>query len=166
VWCAISSHGIIGPYFFEDNGRATTVTSGRYANMIATSLTDELATRFPQVNEASWFQQDGATSHTARVSMDAVQLLFHNHLISRNGDIPWPPRSQDLSACDFFLRGLLKSKVYIHRPHNIEELKERIREKIAGINLEMLRRVMGNMRRLEECLRRDGGHLEDIISKK
>jgi hypothetical protein len=118
-------------HFFkkDDNGRVKTVTSGRYANMIATLLTDELATRFLQVNEASWFQQDGATSHTARVSMDVVQLLFRNHIISRNGDIPWPPRSPYLSACDF-LWGHLKSKVYTHRPHNIEELKERIREKI------------------------------------
>jgi transposase len=89
VWRAISSHDIIGQYFFEDdNGRVTTVTSGRYANMIANFLTDELATGFPQVNEVSWFQQDGATSHTARVSLDAVRLLFHNHIISRNGDIP------------------------------------------------------------------------------
>jgi hypothetical protein len=57
--------------------------------------------------------------------------------------------------------------MYTHCPHNIEELKERIREKIVGIPLEMLRHVMGNMRgRLEECLRRNGGHLEDIIFKK
>jgi hypothetical protein len=88
------------------------VTSGRHANMIATFLTDELATRFPQVNEASWFQHDGAMSHTARVSMDAVRLLFHNHIISRNGDIPRPPRSPDLSACDVFMGALIKQSVH------------------------------------------------------
>jgi hypothetical protein len=66
-----------------------------------------------------------------------------------------------------FLWGHLKSKAYTHHPHNIEELKQRIREKIAVIPLEMLRRVMGNMRgRLEEYLHRDGGHLEGIIFKK
>jgi hypothetical protein len=70
---ALSAH----VFFEDDNGRVTTVTSGRYANMIiAAFLTDELGTRFPQVNEARWFQQDGATSHTARVSMDAVRLFF------------------------------------------------------------------------------------------
>jgi hypothetical protein len=43
--------------------------------------------------------------------------------------------------------------VYTHFPHNIEELKERIHEKIDGIPLEMLRCIMGNMRRkLEECM--------------
>jgi hypothetical protein len=36
------------------------------------------------------------------------------------------------------LLGHLKSKVHTHHPHNIEELEERIREKIAGITLEML----------------------------
>jgi hypothetical protein len=57
--------------------------------------------------------------------------------------------------------------VYTHRPHNIEEVNERIREKIAGIPLEMLRHIVGNVRgRVEECLHRDGGHLEDIIFKK
>ena len=59
---------------------------------------------FPQLHGA-WFQQDGATSHTARQSMAAVRELFGNHVISRFGDIPWPPRSPDLSVCDFFLVG-------------------------------------------------------------
>ena len=60
---------------------------------------------FPQLHEV-WFQQDGATSHTARQSMAAVRELFGNHVISRFGDIPWPPKSPDLSVCDFFFVGL------------------------------------------------------------
>ena len=38
--------------------------------------------------------------------MAAARELFGNHVISRFGDIPWPPRSPDLSVCDFFLVGL------------------------------------------------------------
>ena len=34
---------------------------------------------FPQLHEA-WFQQDGATSYTARQSMAAVRELFGNHV--------------------------------------------------------------------------------------
>ena len=86
-------------------------TDLRYANMIATFLTNQLATRFPQVNEASWFQQDGMTSQTTRLSMAAVRLLFHNHIISRNSDITWLPRSPDLPECDFFMRALKKESV-------------------------------------------------------
>jgi hypothetical protein len=128
-------------------------------------LTDELV-RFP-VNESTWLQQDGATSHTARISMAALRLLFGNHIISRNGDIPWPPTSPDLTVCDFFLWGYLKIKVFSHRPRSIDELKARIREEIDGISIEMLQRAMRNLRmRLEECLRREGGHLEDIVFQK
>jgi len=49
-----------------------------------------------------WFQQDGATAHTANESMTIVRNMFPGYLISRLGDVPWPPRSPDLSTCDFF----------------------------------------------------------------
>ena len=41
------------------------------------------------INRASlWFQQDGATTHTARASMIAVRVAFPDHVISRFGDVP------------------------------------------------------------------------------
>jgi hypothetical protein len=74
---------------------------------------------------------------------------------------------QQLFARDFFLWGYLKSKVYAHCPHNIAELKQRIRDEINSIPVEMLGRVMGNMHSsLEECLLKNGGHLTDIMFKK
>ena len=118
--------------------------------MIATFLTDPLATGFPQVNHASWFQQDGATSHTTSVSMAAVRLLFHNHIISRNSDIIWRPRSPDRSVrvgVDFFyfLMVALK-KQNVHITHTIlKSWKKDFVKKIAGMSLEMLRRIMGNV---------------------
>jgi len=48
------------------------------------------------------FQQDGARAHTANESMTIVLDMFPGHLISRFRDVPWPPRSPDLSTCDFF----------------------------------------------------------------
>ena len=118
---------------------------------------------FPQLHEA-WFQQDGATSHTARQSMAAVRELFGNHVISRFGDIPWPPRSPDLSVCDFFLWRYLKNRVYTTRPRTLDELKQRIQDEIRGIPAEMLQRAMENLNgRLKECLRRGGRHLQDVI---
>ena len=117
----------------------------------------------PQLHEA-WFQQDGATSHTARQSMAAVRELFGNHVISRFGEIPWPPRSLDLSVCDFFLWGYLKNWVYTTRPKTLDELKQRIQDEIRGIPVEMLQRAMGNLNsRLKECVCRGGRHLQDVI---
>ena len=114
VWCAISSKGIIGPYFFEDdNEKPVTVTSERYAHMLETFLIPELE-RFP-VNENTHFQQDGATSHTARISMDILRRIFPNKLI--NGDIHCPPRSPNLVIT--FLWGYLK--VFATRPIERED---------------------------------------------
>jgi len=72
-----------------------------------------------------WFQQDGATAHTATRSMALVRELFPAHAISRRGDINWPSRSPDIAPCDFFLWGHLKAEIYKHRPKNLKELTSR-----------------------------------------
>ena len=53
-------------------------------------------------------QQDGATAHTANISMNSLRQQFPGRLISRFGDIHWPSRSPDLPVLDFFLWGYLK----------------------------------------------------------
>jgi len=87
--------------------------------------------------EEMWFQQDGATAHTARASMTVVRQMFPQHVVSRFDDVPWPPRSPDLSACDFFLWGYLKSKVYVRKPRTVDDLKVSIREEIATVPQEI-----------------------------
>ena len=39
-----------------------------------------------------WFQQDGATAHTARKSIQLLKTLFSSLLISRFGNVPWESR--------------------------------------------------------------------------
>ena len=105
-------------------------------------------------------EKDGATSHTARYSMTLLREMFPNHVISKFGDINWPPRSPDLTAPDFFLRGYFKSVLFKGRPKTLNELKERITEEIHNINPEMTRATMLNVqRRAEECRRRNRNHL-------
>ena len=41
------------------------------------------------------FQQYGATSHTAYVTIDLLKGKFGERVISRNGPVEWPPRSCD-----------------------------------------------------------------------
>jgi hypothetical protein len=55
-----------------------------------------------------------------------------------------PPGCQK-APYDCFLWGHLKTKVYTHRPHNIEKLKTITYEKMSGIPMEILHHVMGNM---------------------
>jgi len=78
--------------------------------------------------------------------------------------VPWPPRSPDLSACDFFLWGYFKSKVYVRKPRTVDDLKVSIREEIAIVPQEMLVNVMQNFEeRLRTCVRQEVLHLSDII---
>ncbi|XP_069594588.1 bromodomain-containing protein 7 isoform X2 [Ranitomeya imitator] len=150
VWCAISRVGIIGPYFFQDNGRAITVNSERYLSMIQDYF--QLALEAMEL-EDTWFQQDGATAHTARVTMNCLRQMFPGRLISLRGDVNWPARSPDLAPCDFFLWGYLKSKVYINRPNTLEDLRNNIEAEIGRIPVDMLVRVHENFRKhyLKPC---------------
>lgn len=95
--------------------------------------------------------------------MERVRQMFPQHVISRFGDVSWPPCSPDLSACDFFLWGYLKSRVYANKPRWLQELKINIRQEIARVPKEVILRVMHNFpERLQMCDREVGRHLTDI----
>jgi hypothetical protein len=102
-------------------------------------INEFLALKLPP-NHNLRFQQDGATAHTAVISMP----LFQQRVISRSGDVPWPPRSPDLTAPEFFLRDYLKSKVYSRRSADLKALKEATRDEIINISGEKLQEVTGS----------------------
>lgn len=164
VWCAVTGTDVIGPYFFQDdNGNTVTVTSERYRQMITEFFLPEVRRKRIPIRRV-WFQQDGATAHTARISMEAIRPVFRGRIISRFGDINWPPRSPDLSMCDYFLWGYLKARVYQHKARTLEELKEAIRVEVVQIDRAMLERVEANFReRLEMCIAENGRHLTDVV---
>ncbi|GFU03769.1 uncharacterized protein TNCV_1635281 [Trichonephila clavipes] len=62
-----------------------------------------------------WFQQDGATCHTARATIDLLKDTFGDHLISRFRPVNWPPRSCDLTPLDYFLWGYVRSMRISHK---------------------------------------------------
>ena len=161
VWCGISKVVIVVPYFFEEEGATVTVISERHVEMLRNFLRPQLQSLRVNMVEM-WLQQDGATAHTARASMTVVRQMFPQHVFSRFGDVPWPPRSPDLSACYFFLWGYLKSKVYVRKPRTVDDLKVSIREEIATVPQVMLVNLMQNFERLRTCVRQ-GRHLSDII---
>jgi hypothetical protein len=167
VWCAVSDFGVLGPYFFEENGLRVTVNSDRYCHMIETFLRPNLnQIARNHVEGEVWFQQDGATAHTSRRSLDILRELFPGRLLSLRGDITWPPKSPDLSPCDYFLWGYLKAQVYKHRPTILQTLKEAITQEVAAITPAMTKRVMENFReRLRQCISKEGRYLTDVMFK-
>ncbi|GFV30617.1 putative DD41D transposase [Trichonephila clavipes] len=107
VWCTLWAGGIIGSYFFKnDEGHNVTVNGDRYRAMITNFFIPELNNH--DVQEL-WFQQDGATCHTAHATIDLLKDTFGNRLISRFVPVNWPPRSCDLTPLDYFLWGYVKT---------------------------------------------------------
>jgi hypothetical protein len=74
-----------------------------------------LAPKLPP-NHNLWFQQNGATAHTAVIRMAAPCHLFLEQMTVRLSDVPWTPHSLELTAPDFFSVRLLKSTVYSSWP--------------------------------------------------
>jgi len=112
VWAAISTHGIIGPFFFDD-----TVTKERYKDMLQNSFIPHLlATGLPIHTHTQWFMQDGACPHTANVVLDILyenlRVMSHRFPERHEGGKLWPPHSPDINPCDFFLWGFLKERVF------------------------------------------------------
>ncbi|GFV32445.1 uncharacterized protein TNCV_1677311 [Trichonephila clavipes] len=83
------------------------------------------------INQELRFQQDGATCHTARATIDLWKDTFGDHLISRFGPVNWPPRSCDLTLLDYFLWGYVKSVVYADKPQTLDHLEDNIRRVIC-----------------------------------
>ncbi|GFT79843.1 transposable element Tc3 transposase [Trichonephila clavipes] len=164
VWCALWAGGIIGPYFLKNGeGHNVTVNGDRYRAMITNFFIPELNNH--DVQEL-WFQQDGATCHTARATIDLLKDTFGDRLISRFGPVNWPPRSCDLTPLDYFLWGYVKPLVYVDKPQTLDHLEDNIRRVIADIRPQMLEKVIENWTsRLDYNRARRGSPMPEIIFK-
>jgi len=110
VFCAVSKETVYGPFIFEGQ----TVTGRRYLEMLTNCLIPQLAAeRYDYL-----FQHDGAPQHWHL----AVRTFLNENLPNRwigcagqNDQVfcKWPPKSPDLTVCEFFLRGYVKDRVYV-----------------------------------------------------
>ena len=146
VWLAITSSGLIGPYFFDQN-----VTGESYLAMLKDFLWDKVKGR------RMLFQQDGAPAHYAVDVRKWLDEKFSGRWIGRRGPIEWPARSPDLSLPDFFLWGYLKDIVYRDRPATIEELRDRITQACAEISIEMCQKACRSVVQRFKACRDTGG---------
>ena len=93
--------------------------------------------------------------------------LFHRKFNVRLGAIP------DRNTILWWVEGFRTTgyvgipqvyRVYMNRPHTIEELKLAIRQEIAALPQKLLERAMQDFEeRLRMCVRQEGRHLTDII---
>lgn len=161
VFCAISRQKVYGPYFFD----GLTINSISYLNLLKNFI-------FPLMENESdefIFQQDGAPPHYHTSVREFLNQRAPNRWIGRcssNDDVllTWPPRSPDLTPCDFFLWGFIKDKVYVPPlPIDIITLKTRITSAIQSIQPENLVKVWEEMEyRFDVCRITKGAHIEHL----
>ena len=78
--------------------------------------------------------------------------------------LPWPPRSTDLTPCDFLLWGFVKDIVYVPPlPMSLKELRVRITHALQTITEDMLHRVWDEFDyRVDVCRVTQGAHIEGL----
>ncbi|GFV69900.1 transposable element Tc3 transposase [Trichonephila clavipes] len=119
-----------------------------------------------KVSAELWFQQDGATCHTARATDDLLKDTFGDRLISRFGPLNWLPRSCDLTPLDCFLWGYVKSLVYVDKLQTLDYLEDNVRRVIADIRPQMSEKVIENWTsRLDYIRASRGSPMPEIIFK-
>ncbi|GFU99445.1 putative DD41D transposase [Trichonephila clavipes] len=154
---ALWAGGIIGPYFFKnDEGDNVTANGDRYRAMITNFFIPELNNN--DVQELL-FQQDSASCHTARATIDLLKDTFGDRLISCFGPVNWPPRSRDLTPLDYFLWGYVKSLVNADKPQTLDHLEDNIRRVIADIRPQTLKKVIENWTSRLDYIRASRGSL-------
>lgn len=153
VWCALAIDEVIGPFFFAE----PTVTKEVYLDMLELFAIPQIEHRQPNV----YWQQDGAPPHWGKIVRVYLNNTFPGRWIGRDGPIPWPPRSPDITPLDFFLWGYVKDRVFAKKVQDIEELKNRVREVIGSITPAMLRKTWCEVEFRLQTLRANlGEHVE------
>lgn len=153
VWCGLMHDRIIGPFFFAEK----TVKSVNYLDMLENFVFPQIEGLHPDII----LQQDGAPPHWGTTVRHALDECFPGRWIGRGGPLSWPPRSPDITPLDFFLWGYVKDIVYQTKVADIDELKARIRNAVATVDIDMLARTWQEIEHRLDILRATkGAHIE------
>ena len=162
VWVGLCGDGtIIGPYYFDGN-----VNGNEYLQMLNALVIPELALNYLLEFNRLWWFQDGAGPHRHGDVLERLVEIFHNRFVALNHAIEWPARSPDLTPCDFFFWGYLKSQVFTSPPPSIEALRLRITENVDLLRAKpefILNSFRSMQRRANICIERGGRHVEGQV---
>jgi hypothetical protein len=165
VWAPLCGNGLlVGPYFLHGN-----VNGIAYLRMLNEFVFLQLAVNFNNqywegLFRGLWWAQDGAPAHRLIQVRDRLNEVFgNNRVVGLDHDVEWPPRSPDLTPCDFFLWGYLKDKVFSTPPQNIQDLRQKIIEQFNALREQpaVIRKAVRYMHKhTVVCVERNGGHVE------
>lgn len=151
VWAGMTENHLFGPYFFP-----ATVTGDSYRAILSEFFLPNMLESVGDRDDL-WFQQDGAPAHVAGETKAFLASIFQSKVISRDFHHEWPPRSPDLTPCDFYLWGAVKELVYENGTFDsLDNMKNSIIQAFHTIRQERMEDVISAVRcvpsRMERCI--------------
>ena len=107
------------------------------------------------------FQQDGAPSHRAKLTVEFLQQNVPNFIEPS----VWPPNSPDINPVDYAVWGALQQDVYRVPTVGLEDLKDRVRTCWASLDQQLINKAIDQWRpRLKTVVKVHGGHIEQLFT--
>lgn len=158
VSAGVSYNGKTQIHFIDTS--KTKVNSGSYMKLLDDGLIPDCRRLYTNNNYI--FQQDGAPSHTSRITQDHLKDTVPE-LINKDD---WPPQSPDCNPMDYHVWDSLSQKVYCGRNNKFteSELKERISQCWNDISLTEIRSSIESWKkRLWTVCSENGGPIDHLI---
>ena len=98
-----------------------------------------------------------------RVRDSLNQAFGNNRVVELGHNVEWPPRSPDLTPCDFFMWGYLKDKVFSTPPRSVDEYRQTIVNEFNALKEQpaVIRRAERHTHKQTLlCVERNEGHVE------
>jgi hypothetical protein len=97
----------------------------------------------------------------------AKLTLADKEILDFIGRDQWPPNSPDLNPLDYCIWGVMLDRYekYAPKPTNVNELKVALQQIWDSLTLQTVQKAVVTFRkRLQACIRCDGGHFEHLLS--
>ena len=153
VWAGVTSSGLKTPLIFIDVG--VKINQHVYLDMLKDKV-------FPWVQKAMGetgitFQQDGATSHTAKKVQDWCKSNFKSFWTKEL----WPPSSPDLNPMDFGIWSILEQKACTSSHMSVAALKKKLTKSWSEIDENTIRATCDQIiPRLRKVITQKGSYFE------
>lgn len=153
VWAMIGYNGLCA----LDISRET-MNGARYLSILKEKVYPYLCHRKQLI-----YQQDGAPAHFHHEVREFLDAKLPKRWMGRRGSLcEFPPRSPDLTACDYWLWGYVKSRVYSHgKFSSLDLLENTIRSEMESIPTAMYKNSVDNFKtRCTACIDNQGYYFE------
>ena len=106
------------------------------------------------------FQQDWAPAHGAKTTIRFLETEISSFLTK---DL-WPANSPDLNPLDFSIWGFMDEQLRSRNVKNVVTLRRELIKIWNDLDVNYLRRTVDSMnKRINACIKADGGHFENSL---